>query len=162
MVNRISGNAARNRRELLKQQQGNACYFCGVQMTPVKVKCDGHPRHTSITIEHLKPLCAGGTNAIKNTVAACERCNLENNRRFHLGLPRLEPHPTFRKIRIGFPEGTDERRRFRKQLEWKLGIMQLELAPEYEGPIVPNLVDRELCPFRHEILDRQADSSFTR
>ena len=56
--------AARHR-ETVMQRDGTSCYYCG------KPNLTGR----GATLDHLVPLCDGGTNDAENLVLACARCN---------------------------------------------------------------------------------------
>lgn len=49
----------------LFKRDGEACFFCGQQLT-----------FETATIEHLVPAVHGGPNHLSNYVAACQPCNL--------------------------------------------------------------------------------------
>lgn len=85
-VNRLSGHRLRKRRNLCAREQGGLCYYCKCVMTPVKVKGDGLPKKTSLTLEHIIPLAHGGTNRRENCAAACYQCNnVKHNARLENG-----------------------------------------------------------------------------
>ena len=144
MVNRITGASARNRRAALSKEQNGLCYFCGCVMTPLKMPHDGNSKKTSITIEHLIPICEGGSNDVRNTVAACYKCNNMNCQRHQKGLQPLEPYfpdkakpghrwePPRLNIIAGLPTEPHKKARARdKDKTYRLAQMQKELAPEF-------------------------------
>ena len=49
-------------RNLVKAKTGGKCGYCGEPIS------HGH-------IDHIKPLCQGGTNEIENLLYACAKCN---------------------------------------------------------------------------------------
>lgn len=51
-------------REIIGDRQGWLCAYCGVRVTKKRA-----------TIDHVKPLSRGGTNARRNMVLACQPCN---------------------------------------------------------------------------------------
>lgn len=59
------------RRELLRERDGNHCWWCDVEFT------DELPP----TIDHLIPRSQGGIHTVDNCVLACEPCN---NARGHI------------------------------------------------------------------------------
>jgi 5-methylcytosine-specific restriction endonuclease McrA len=60
----------RQRRKIYKACDG-VCFFCGIQFLP---HVDAlHPR--KFTVDHLIPRKLGGTNDMRNLVAACRLCN---------------------------------------------------------------------------------------
>ena len=69
---RLTALRAMLRREAFIRQSG-ICHWCKKPMHP---KADKQ-RPDSVTLEHLKPLTAGGEDTFDNTVAACRRCNNE-------------------------------------------------------------------------------------
>lgn len=56
-------NSRCTRRNILLRDQ-YTCQYCGNRMN-----------HQSITIDHVKPRCRGGTTMWENVVAACHPCN---------------------------------------------------------------------------------------
>jgi hypothetical protein len=58
------GNIPRGMRERVFARDGNACVFCGCQVTAA-----------NRTIDHLIPLALGGLDEITNYVTACRTCN---------------------------------------------------------------------------------------
>lgn len=54
----------------LTAKQNGKCHYCKCTMT----ECDG-VTPTSVTLDHVIPLCAGGLNHPSNMVAACFACN---------------------------------------------------------------------------------------
>lgn len=57
-------------RELARQEQGNKCYYCQVEMSD---SCSG--LRTACTAEHLTPRSWGGKACRRNIKAACWACN---------------------------------------------------------------------------------------
>jgi 5-methylcytosine-specific restriction endonuclease McrA len=65
----ISGGNGSERKLVLWFRAGGLCTYC---RTPMSFTT-GKPH--SLTIDHVVPRSKGGTNALKNTVAACHACN---------------------------------------------------------------------------------------
>jgi hypothetical protein len=57
-------------RRLVWKKTNRRCWFCGDELHPF----GGH-RHLSFHIDHLVPVCKGGSNDPKNLVPACQYCN---------------------------------------------------------------------------------------
>ena len=64
----ISGSRSHANYALAKKRDGKTCQYCGWSR-----KCRKHPRR--LTIDHVKPFAAGGSNEIDNLVVACSLCN---------------------------------------------------------------------------------------
>lgn len=60
-----SGEARRLWRAAIKRAWGNKCAYCGA--TPIDDK--------SLTIDHVRPKSAGGTDSTTNCIPACQCCN---------------------------------------------------------------------------------------
>lgn len=56
---------ATRHRKAVMQRDGTSCYYCG------KPNLSGR----SATLDHVVPLCNGGTDSVDNLVLACPRCN---------------------------------------------------------------------------------------
>lgn len=56
---------------MLKQRDGDKCYLCQRQLEPDRT-----------CIEHIIPLCYGGTNEPWNVALACAACNAEKGNRY--------------------------------------------------------------------------------
>src|SRR5579875_967353 len=63
-------------RERLRDQQGNLCPFCGVEMTDAVA---GNPKPTDVTLEHIRPLSMGGKLNDDDCAAAWWECNQRRN-----------------------------------------------------------------------------------
>lgn len=67
--------------DLLYKQFNNSCAFCGVELTDERGSKNGK------TLDHIVPLCDGGTNYIWNLIPACRSCNCKKNgKNFLLGV----------------------------------------------------------------------------
>lgn len=65
----IREHFAKNKKEILKtilSKQESICYLCG-----------NHLDLEDITVDHVKPIACGGTNAIENLKIACKECNVK-------------------------------------------------------------------------------------
>lgn len=61
----MSTRRVRATRNRLLKQQGYRCYYCQKVL-----------QESQATLEHIKPLAAGGSNKMCNLAAACLECNL--------------------------------------------------------------------------------------
>ncbi len=59
-------------RQAVKQRDGNACLLCGAT--------------DELTMDHIKPLYAGGTNDMSNLQTLCATCNEEKGSKYS-GIP---------------------------------------------------------------------------
>lgn len=59
--NNMSGSDRRRRRKLVARRDGRQCNFCGSQ--------------ADLTLDHIIPKSAGGTNALRNLQLLCRGCN---------------------------------------------------------------------------------------
>jgi 5-methylcytosine-specific restriction endonuclease McrA len=55
------------------------CHYCATMLVHGKRKKGDPYEPRRVTIDHLLPLSRGGTNASKNLVASCARCNFRKN-----------------------------------------------------------------------------------
>ncbi len=63
-------------RNLLFDQQGGRCYYCGREMLRFYPSTTPGPRPDHMaTLEHLEPVIDGSATDESNCVAACNRCN---------------------------------------------------------------------------------------
>ena len=85
MTNARAGSwRKRIQREKLFMRQGGFCYYC-LESVEMSVP----PRHPKRgTLDHIKPIKAGGANSWDNLVLACFRCNQ---------LKAAQPEAEFRK-----------------------------------------------------------------
>ena len=58
----------------LYQEQGRKCRWCRTTMS-WSGNNRGNCRPTYVTLDHIVPRSAGGTDSVKNLVAACYQCN---------------------------------------------------------------------------------------
>lgn len=59
----------------LREQYGDNCFYCGVEMTFDRTP-KGEPKPANkATIEHIHPVSKGGTHTWDNVVLACLSCN---------------------------------------------------------------------------------------
>lgn len=77
MVRRLERKLSHRLWPELNRLYGNVCHWCGQTMTNPRGRSDD-PR--KMTIEHLVPLGAGGTNDLDNLRLSCRACNNERNR----------------------------------------------------------------------------------
>lgn len=62
----------------LRKRDGDKCYYCSRAMDFERaIGRKFHGRHASL--EHLIPLCSGGSHTFDNCVLACRDCNLSKN-----------------------------------------------------------------------------------
>lgn len=66
----FQARAKRNLRRKVWKRSDKKCFYCGKELVFSGVK-----KSNKMTIEHLIPKSQGGTNALKNCVAACLECN---------------------------------------------------------------------------------------
>jgi 5-methylcytosine-specific restriction endonuclease McrA len=66
-------------REYLLEKWGRKCAYCGAENVPLYV-------------EHLTPVCRGGSNRVRNLTVACLKCNLAKGNRTaeEFGYPHLQ------------------------------------------------------------------------
>lgn len=86
--------------ERLYQAQGGACAACSVAMLLVESPL-GPRSSRQATLEHLLPRAFGGTSAMSNLAATCERCNSTRGLiewRAFLGLVRSTPPEKLKSI----------------------------------------------------------------
>lgn len=62
------------RAKLRAAQEGRCCY-CRVKMLPPRNTAKGNTHPKAETLEHLKRLAEGGTNAYDNMALSCFSCN---------------------------------------------------------------------------------------
>lgn len=69
-------NSTRRQRRvlILRERDGECCYYCGVEMC-FAIRSGGLKDHDA-TIEHVHPLCEGGSDDFDNMCLACNYCNL--------------------------------------------------------------------------------------
>lgn len=64
----------------LIERDGMRCFWCACTMTRLGPDQFGRTPMTDATIDHLKALRDGGSNARKNLVLACHSCNITRDR----------------------------------------------------------------------------------
>lgn len=67
-------------RASLRRRDGEACCYCGVQMT-FRAPRKGEYLPMLATIEHIVPVSKGGTHTWDNVTLACWRCNIARGNR---------------------------------------------------------------------------------
>lgn len=81
-------------RNRVKARDGRECRYCGKPGLSENRVHEG--AHWFLTIDHIIPLCQGGTNGIDNLVVSCRSCNrLKGDRTLEqLGWALLPPRPS--------------------------------------------------------------------
>jgi 5-methylcytosine-specific restriction endonuclease McrA len=74
----------RPKRFLVFERDGYVCRYCGVT-TRLDV-ADNHPQRA--TVDHVTPVCLGGSHDLDNLTTACWDCN---NKKGHMPPPLPEP-----------------------------------------------------------------------
>lgn len=62
----------------LRERDGDLCRYCGREMEFIPGR-DRAYRPLLATIDHVVPICRGGSHTFANTVLACRRCNTSKN-----------------------------------------------------------------------------------
>ena len=63
----------------LRKIHGEACCYCGVQMSFVRRRRGDGIAPNRATLEHVLPISRGGAHTFDNTILACHRCNVSKN-----------------------------------------------------------------------------------
>lgn len=63
----------------LRELHGDACCYCGIEMSFVRRPRGAGIAHDRATLEHIVPISRGGTHTFDNTALACHRCNVSKN-----------------------------------------------------------------------------------
>ena len=74
MSSHIGKKARRRRVDVLKDQYGTRCFWCHRQMIDAPIEC-AKDCSLHLTLEHVVPVCKGGTHELFNLVLACFQCN---------------------------------------------------------------------------------------
>lgn len=67
-------------RTSLRRRDGDACCYCGVEMSFAASMRDSRPRNLA-TLEHVIPVSKGGSHTWGNCALACFQCNLSKGNR---------------------------------------------------------------------------------
>jgi 5-methylcytosine-specific restriction endonuclease McrA len=67
---------------------GRSCTYCYKDLT-----------ETNYHIDHIKPICAGGTNEFTNLAVTCAECNLMKSGKLFTDLAQIRAYLTYRKAR---------------------------------------------------------------
>lgn len=82
-------NGWRRKRAVILARDNYQCQYCDCPLTP-----------TTAHLDHVLPVCQGGTSRQDNLVAACQKCQLakDNLTVYQMGLPDwrlIRLHPTY-------------------------------------------------------------------
>lgn len=102
-------------RNRVKHRDGRECRYCGkTNLTENRLL---EATHRFLTIDHIVPLCQGGTNGIDNLVVSCRSCNRLKGERtleelgWALLPPRASQIPKVHLERIGWTPDTIKKQR---------------------------------------------------
>lgn len=86
----------------LVRRDGDRCRWCGIRL----VLDAPQAAWNRLTVDHLVPRSAGGTDALVNLTLACKRCN---NRRGPMSVEEWLAHPYLarRRAEVAAPTGRD-------------------------------------------------------
>lgn len=63
----------------LREIHGDACCYCGVEMSFIRRPRGSGLAPNRATLEHILPISRGGSHTFENTALACHRCNVSKN-----------------------------------------------------------------------------------
>lgn len=99
-------NYYREKKELFGKRKSYVCHWCSERLTFKKS-----------TIDHLIPLCIGGTNDIANLVIACQPCNTKRGGWQQWLAYERQRERVIEELAKGSPI-PDQDRKNRKRLKW--------------------------------------------
>lgn len=122
------------------KRDGFVCQYCG-----------SHPPEVILHVDHIKPVCDGGTNEIDNLITSCESCNLGKGANPLSNIPESLKEKTAK-----IAEAEEQIKGYKKILSARRDRIESELwkIVAVVNPDSPDSVDRDWANSIKKFLER--------